>query len=129
MNIGDVIAIIRRRKRIGQQELAESISTSVSYLSQVEKNRKKPSFKMLKKIAVKLDIPLSALIFETIEEKHISNESDRNLFNLAKPMMENLIELLSNYQIETDVKKTKEKNEKKEPKSSMKKERAMVVAR
>lgn len=110
MNIGDVIASVRRRKRIGQQELADLIPTSVSYLSQVENNRKKPSLKLLNRIAEELKIPLSSLIFETIEEKHISNESDKNLFNSAKPMMETLIELLSNYQVDTDVKQKKKEN-------------------
>ena len=107
MRIGDVIASVRRRKRIEQRELAKLIGSSVSYLSQIENNRKKPSFKLLNEIADKLNIPLSTLLFETIEEKHISDENDRNLFNLAKPIMEDLIGLLSNYEVRTDVKKRK----------------------
>ena len=94
MNIGDVIASIRRRKRIDQKIFAELINTSPSYLSQIENNRKKPSIKLLKVIAEKLQVPLSILIYATLEEKYFPDEKGKELFNTVKPIMEELIEML-----------------------------------
>lgn len=101
MYIGDVIASVRRRKRIEQQELANAIRKSISYLSQIENNRRKPSIQILKLIASALDVPLSALLFMVLEEKHFSDDSKKELYNMAKPIMDDVIDLLSDPKIKS----------------------------
>lgn len=95
MKIGDVIASVRRRKRIEQQGLANTLKISVSYLSQVENNRRKPSTKLLQAIANALEVPLSSLLFMMLEEKHFADESKRELFLQAKPIMDDIINFFS----------------------------------
>jgi transcriptional regulator with XRE-family HTH domain len=94
MSIGDVIASARRRKRIDQKTMAKDLDISPSYLSQVENNSRTPSAKLLKQIAVQLDIPVSALLFEVIQDTDFNNEEDRQLFLKAKPLMDKMIAVL-----------------------------------
>jgi transcriptional regulator with XRE-family HTH domain len=101
MYIGDVIASVRRRKRIEQKELANAIGKSISYLSQIENNRRKPSIQILKLISSALDVPLSGLLFMVLEEKHFSGDSKKELYNMAKPIMDDVINLLSNPKIKS----------------------------
>lgn len=110
MKIGDVIASVRRRKRIEQQELAKAINKSVSYLSQIENNKRRPSNKLLQAIAIALDAPLSSLLFMMLEEKHFADESKRELFIKAKPIMDDIINFFS----EADESKTDAKKQMKE---------------
>ena len=104
MEIGDVIASIRRRKRIEQKAMAEKLGISVSYLSQIERNSRIPSGKLLTKIADELDIPLSALLFETIDESEIGDDKDRKLFQLAKPIMDKMLSVLLADEMRTEKK-------------------------
>jgi transcriptional regulator with XRE-family HTH domain len=93
MDIGDVIASVRRRKRLERIAFAKSLKISASYLSQVENNRKKPSIKLLKAIARELNVPLSVLLFDTLEDKHFPDESSKELFKKIQPIMDDLVEL------------------------------------
>ena len=101
MQIGDVIASIRRKKRIDQQELAKTLNKSIGYISQIENGHRKPSIKLLKAIATELDVPLSAILFQLFEEKHFRSRKGLEVFKTAKPIMDDLIDLF----IEEKVKK------------------------
>ena len=94
MNLGDVIASFRRRKRIDQKSIAEKLGVSVSYLSQIENNTRIPSGKLLKQISELLAVPVSALLFEAMDESNFKDEESRQLFNKAKPMMDEMIKIL-----------------------------------
>jgi transcriptional regulator with XRE-family HTH domain len=94
MNIGDVIASARRRKKMDQKEMARRINVSPSYLSQIESKGRKPSAKLLAQIAVVLEVPVSALLYETLEETNFLNNDDRQLFLKAKPMLDKMISIL-----------------------------------
>lgn len=94
MKIGDVIASTRRKKRIDQKELAGELSISASYLSQIENNSKNPSPKLISEIADKLGLPVSALLFQVIQESDYSSEDDRQLFLKAKPLVDQMLSIL-----------------------------------
>lgn len=94
MKLGDVIASIRRRKRIDQKKMAESLDISVSYLSQVENNSRMPSSKLLNKISEILEVPVSGLLFEAMDDSSFKDEETRDLFRKAKPMMDKMLEIL-----------------------------------
>lgn len=94
MKLGDVIASFRRRKRIDQKEMAKQLGISVSYLSLIENNGKVPSGKVLNKISEVLEVPVSALLFETVDETAFKDGEMRDLFNKAKPMLDKMIAIL-----------------------------------
>jgi transcriptional regulator with XRE-family HTH domain len=94
MKIGDVIASFRRRKRIDQKSMAADLSISVSYLSQIENNSRMPSGKLLNKISDILEVPVSSLLFEAMDESNFKDDDARELFKRAKPMMDKMIGLL-----------------------------------
>ncbi|PTL37653.1 helix-turn-helix domain-containing protein [Alkalicoccus saliphilus] len=61
MNIGDNIKAIRTEKKLTQQELADNMNISRSYLSDVENNRKNPSMKTIESLASKLNVSIAYL--------------------------------------------------------------------
>jgi transcriptional regulator with XRE-family HTH domain len=113
MQIGDVIASIRRKKRIDQQELAKKLKKSIGYISQIENGHRKPSIKLLKAIATELDVPLSAILFQLVEGRHFSSSKGRELFKSAKPIMDDLIDLFTESKVRKVVKKKSGINSKK----------------
>ena len=84
MKIGDSIKYIRKKKQISQNQLATSINISQTYLSLIENNEKKPSLKILEKIENFLHIPLSIILFLSIEEDEVPNHK-KEYFNLLQP--------------------------------------------
>lgn len=102
MKIGDAIASTRRLKRKDQKELAKELSISPSYLSQIENNSRTPSPKLLSEIADKLGLPVSALLFQVLQETDYGKEEDRQLYLKAKPLVDQMIAILLS---ETDVNK------------------------
>ena len=52
----------RMSKKLTQENLAEAIDVTPSYVSEIETGKKRPSMKTLEKIAAVLDVPLVALM-------------------------------------------------------------------
>ena len=70
MNIGQKIRNIRNQKDITLTKLAKRVETSVSHLSDIEREKiKNPSFKMVQKIANALDVPISDFLTEEDRKK------------------------------------------------------------
>ena len=80
MKLGNVIASLRVRKRLDQKAMAEKLGVSVSYLSQIENNNRMPSGKLLIKISETLGLPISVLLYETLNASNIVDENNRKLF-------------------------------------------------
>lgn len=59
--IGRNIAIIRRGKGITQKQLSELIRVSKNYINAIERERKKPSIKLMAEISAALDVGLEEL--------------------------------------------------------------------
>ncbi len=78
------IKVLREERGIKQVELAKKISYSISYLSKVEGNKQVPSVNFLEKCADELEVPISQLfedyIEQTIEPDTVTdiNEAHRN---------------------------------------------------
>lgn len=94
MKLGDVIASIRRKKRIGQKDMAIQLGISVSYLSQIENNSRMASSKLLNKISDVLGVPVSALLFEALQPSAIADEEKRRLYLQAKSVMDEMLSIL-----------------------------------
>jgi transcriptional regulator with XRE-family HTH domain len=90
MNIGKTIKEIRESKKIKQKELSESCSLTVSYLSQIENNKKDPSISVLRKISNSLEIPLPIIFFMSLDETDIP---DRKIefYKMIHPSLNGLL--------------------------------------
>jgi transcriptional regulator with XRE-family HTH domain len=62
MNLGQIIRDFRKQRNITLAALAKKLEISVSYLSAIERNIRKPSVKMLKKISDNLNVPINYLL-------------------------------------------------------------------
>ena len=62
MTIGHAVKIVREKRSIGQQELAKELKISQGFLSLVEKGQRVPSFKMTKRLADALEVPVELLL-------------------------------------------------------------------
>ena len=74
MNLGAAIKIFRKNKGYSQKELAEKCGLSVNALCQIEKDATFPQKSTIKKICSILDIPVSYLLFFSIDESDIPDD-------------------------------------------------------
>ncbi|MBU2493180.1 MAG: helix-turn-helix transcriptional regulator [Bacteroidetes bacterium] len=90
MNIGKVIKAIRSDKNIKQKELSESCNISVTYLSQIENNKKEPALSTLEGISKYLGIPLPIIFFMSLEDNDIPPHK-KEFFKHLHPSLNGLI--------------------------------------
>ena len=57
------LKLVRQYHRLNQVEMAKRLDVSPSYLSEIEKGRKTPSFELLENYASLIGIPVSSLVF------------------------------------------------------------------
>jgi transcriptional regulator with XRE-family HTH domain len=57
------LKLVRQYHRLNQLQMADKLSISPSYLSEIEKGKKAPSLDILEKYAQILGMPVSSLIF------------------------------------------------------------------
>lgn len=62
MNLGQIIRDFRKERGLTLNELAGKIEISTSYLSALERNLRKPSIQVLRKISEKLNLPVNFLV-------------------------------------------------------------------
>jgi len=62
-SLGAAIRHARRKRELTLEQVARKTNLSVSYLSQVERNRMPPSLSSLKRIAEALSVPAGSLMF------------------------------------------------------------------
>ena len=62
MGLGQAVKIVRKKRGVGQQQLAKKLKISQGFLSLVEKDGRVPSFKMIKRLANALDVPVELLL-------------------------------------------------------------------
>ena len=73
IKIGTMIASLRVKHGIQQKDFALMIKQSVSYLSQIENNNRKPSHKLLIEIVKNLEITLERFIILLIRDSYPKN--------------------------------------------------------
>lgn len=62
MNLGRAIKTARKSKGWGQRALAQKLSVSPTYISQLENDRRDPSWSFINKLSEALEVPLPLLI-------------------------------------------------------------------
>ncbi len=91
--IGSAIKKIRKSKNLKQIEFANKLKISTSSLSAIEQGARKPSLKMLEKIAKGFDLPLSIIFWFTIKREDVDK---KEAFDILKPQIDSMILSLFN---------------------------------
>ncbi|MFA7745938.1 helix-turn-helix domain-containing protein [Salinicoccus roseus] len=73
MSVGENIKKLRKERKLTQQQLADKIGISRSYLGDIEKDRKSPSTKTLSTLAEKLGV---SMFYLTTGDKALSDLTD-----------------------------------------------------
>lgn len=74
MKIGKTLKLIRILKGLKQKDLADKLGISPNYLSSVENDKREPSFSFIKLVSKELDVPVSFLFLDNIDESSMSEE-------------------------------------------------------
>lgn len=81
MSIGGKIKVLRKERKLTQVELAKKSNISRSYLTDIENDRYNPSVETLKAIANSLDVKLSDILSDDVEQKDSLNDRDKKSIN------------------------------------------------
>jgi transcriptional regulator with XRE-family HTH domain len=78
--INRALKVIRQFHGMKQNELAENLEISKSYLSEIETGKKPASLELLKKYSEVFDIPVSSLVFfsENLGKKGVTSSKLKN---------------------------------------------------
>lgn len=93
MNFGHAIRKIRNEKGTRQNFVAEKAGISNEYLSNIESGAKKPTMKVLEKIAAALGVSAAYLLVSAVEDNIDSDVSTekvddlKNILNSIKPLI------------------------------------------
>jgi transcriptional regulator with XRE-family HTH domain len=90
MNIGKIIKQARQDKNLKQKEFSIKCKISVTYLSQIENNKKEPALSTLQDISQALSIPLPLIFFMSLEENDVP-ENKKEFFKYIHPSLNGLI--------------------------------------
>lgn len=85
MNLGNTLKEIRKQRGYKQKTLASLCNISVTYLSQIENNKKEPALSTLKIISDKLSFPLPIIFFLSIQNTDIPHNKLDIYNNLVPP--------------------------------------------
>jgi transcriptional regulator with XRE-family HTH domain len=91
MNYSKAIRIIRSAKGLEQKELASILKLDPSYVSLLEKGKRKPSQKLLDSISKKLSIPSNLFNLLASEANDLNNISKKESLVLAKHLLKILL--------------------------------------
>ncbi len=69
------IAEIRQMKKLSQDKLAQKANITRPYLSDLENNKKKPSYEVANRIAKALEKPMEEIFFDDNVNYNIQNQS------------------------------------------------------
>lgn len=86
MNLGQTIQVLRKKRGLKQGELAEASGLAQSYLSLIEKNKKKPNLATIERIGKSLSLPTPILFFLSLDENDIPTDKKDAYALLASPL-------------------------------------------
>lgn len=91
MNIGQSIREIRKSKGLNQKQLSAQCGMSFNALCQIETGRTLPQRETLNKICVVLNVPVSYIYFNSLDEKDVQESKIPVFKALKKAIMELLL--------------------------------------
>lgn len=90
MNLGNTISQLREQKGMKQGQLAETLTITQTYLSQIENNKKLPNIALLERISAELATPLPIIFFLSLDEKDIPENKVAH-FRILEPLIKKFI--------------------------------------
>ncbi|MCJ8014401.1 helix-turn-helix transcriptional regulator [Paenibacillus sp. KQZ6P-2] len=91
MNHDNRIAELRDQRGWTQEELAQSLGITRAALSHYEKNRRKPDFEILTKLADKFEVSIDYLIGRTAQPKQVMDQGVRDFVDQLELSDEDLL--------------------------------------
>lgn len=92
MNIGSSIKKFRSMRRLTQRKLAEKVGITVSYLSQIENDKREPSNSLLRELCGALEIPNEVLFWDAVVPPEGISRKERKVLNAAKAILQGYVE-------------------------------------
>lgn len=104
--INRALKVVRQYHNINQTQLADRLSISTSYLSELEAGKKEPTLDILQRYSAVFNVPLSSLVVfsETLDGAH--NVSKARSF-ISKKMVK-ILEWIADQDDQAPIKKNKE---------------------
>jgi transcriptional regulator with XRE-family HTH domain len=91
MNIGSALRDIRQNvAKRRQNEVAQSIGISQTYLSQVEGGKKVPHQEVVEKLCKEYKVPIAIVVWQGLETKDV-DKSKKKAFEMIKPIVDDLV--------------------------------------
>jgi transcriptional regulator with XRE-family HTH domain len=88
MNYSKAIRVTRALADLSQRELAEQLGVDPSYVSMLEKGSREVTPEILKKIANKLNAPVSLFTLIAAEQQDVNETAGRRVSQLGKALAE-----------------------------------------
>ena len=104
--LSEALRLIRVFHDLKQSELAEELSISNSYLSEIESGKKEPSLELIRAYALRFDIPVSSILFfaENLDSDFEASEKARKSRGVIAKKIVNFLTLIES---RTNAKKKK----------------------
>ena len=90
MDIGQILAELRKKKGLSQVELAKKAEITQASLSHIESGTKKPHKSTIEKLCEVLGMPVQMFYFLAIQEEDLPEDSKKKFSKIDKDM-KNLI--------------------------------------
>jgi len=94
MNFGAIISELRKRKGISQGDLANKLSITQTYMSMIERDKRKPSNELLEQISSILNVPVFYILLKSINLEQDLNGENLDTFKDIIPKIDSLFENL-----------------------------------
>jgi transcriptional regulator with XRE-family HTH domain len=91
--IGNTILKMRKTRGISQQDAAEALGITQSYLSLLECGKKTPSISLLERAEYYFKVPMAILMWSSLKENQVSLNK-RESFRILKPVIDDMVESL-----------------------------------
>lgn len=101
MTKGDIIKILRIKKKISQKSFAKKTGITANYLSSIENGKRMPPISYLKTAADALDVSVNLLVWENLNLKKFKDRESRILAEKVNENLKAIKQLLLNKIIET----------------------------
>lgn len=84
---GQIIKILRTALGLRQKDLAERVGIQPHYLSLVEAGKREPSLAVLRKLASKLDVPMSLLFWEAEQQPELVTPENQERWKSLRSLL------------------------------------------
>lgn len=93
MEVGNTLKKLRKQLDLSQEEFGEIVGVQKSHISLIENGKSFPSRKMMEKVSESFGVPVPIMELRSLDKFSVSRDK-RELFELLKPVIDNLVDSL-----------------------------------